>query len=126
MGSWKAHKDYRKFLREDGDEPMSANRFATIVRAERGPFHGMINLACGNVKPGARKQRFYLTFVARYHGLSRGGIRLLAHYGYLIKQTKYDDMEQAVLAKQMQRNRYETALKLRCININQFTCSPSH
>ena len=36
------------------------------------------------------KQRFYMTFVARYHGLSQLGSDLLSSMGWLVPATTYD------------------------------------
>ena len=105
MASWKSHTAYRKFLVSKADGEMDAELFDTIVSKERGPFHGFVILACGNICRAARRQRFWLTFVARFHGLARGGVRLLAHYGFLIKQTTYDKMESIILLEQNEKNR---------------------
>ena len=37
----------------------------------------------------SKKQRFYPTLVAQYHGLSKGGIDLLSSYGLLMPSTSF-------------------------------------
>ena len=78
---------------------MGVEAYKVLLEREKGHFHGFIMTSCGNISTKLRRQRFYLTFVARYHGLSRKGIELLAHFGLLVKMSTYDAMEKAALEK---------------------------
>jgi hypothetical protein len=42
---------------------------------------------------------FFTTFVARYHGLSKGGSDMLAHYGYCMRRTLYKEHRLAAIHK---------------------------
>lgn len=87
---------------------MDVGRYNAILKRERGSFHGFVITACGNISTKLRRQRFYLTFVARYHGLSRKGIELLAHFGLLVKMSTYDAMEKSAMQQQQALLRYHS------------------
>jgi hypothetical protein len=105
MGSWKVHTDYMKWKR-DGDGIMEQGEYEVMVKAEKGSFHGFILSACGNISTGCRRQRFYLTFVARFHGLSRKGMQMLGFYGLTVKVSTYDKMEKEVIEEHHKKDRY--------------------
>ena len=76
-----------------------------VVARESKNFYGWVLASCAHIRPKARKQLFYLTFVARYHGLSVTGAEILAQYGLATKRhvyTKYHD-EQLAEAKEQTR-----------------------
>jgi hypothetical protein len=59
---------------------------------ERGgrKFMGYILFACCNLSQKCLLQQFYVTFLAKFHGLSRKGMDSLAAYGYLSKRTFFN------------------------------------
>ena len=97
MATWKGNKIYRSFIRSDPDGVMDDRTFTSLMEHECGTFHGFIILTCGNINREARKERFHLSLIARYHGLSRKGLQLLSHFGFTIKMTTYDTMEKQAL-----------------------------
>ena len=107
MGSSESYKQYRSWLRRNNDGVMDVAGYNAILKRERGSFHGFVITACGNISTKLRRQRFYLTFVARYHGLSRKGIELLAHFGLLVKMSTYDAMEKSAMQQQQDLLRYQ-------------------
>ena len=64
----------------------------SIVNREAPFFYGWVMRACGRIQTKARRQLFYLSFVARYHGLSVGGQDMLAKYGGMVKRATYDKL----------------------------------
>ena len=104
MGSWKVHHDYMKWKR-NGDGILAQGEYECMVQAERGSFHGFMLGACDNISTGCRRQRFYLTFVARFHGLSRKGMQMLGFYGLTVKVSTYDKMEKEVINEHHKKDR---------------------
>ncbi len=101
MSSWSSHKIWRSYLAEDFKEDvppkLDAPRWERILKKERGPFMGFILMATCNIGNKAKEQRFYTTFLAKFYGLSRMGVEALAHFGYLMKTTLYDETVTKVL-----------------------------
>ena len=112
MGSSESYKLYRSWVRRNTDGVMDVGGYNAILKRERGSFHGFVITACGNISTKLRRQRFYLTFVARYHGLSRKGIELLAHFGLLVKMSTYDAMEKSAMQQQQALLRYQPSYLL--------------
>lgn len=109
---WRKHC---KFVKAHGICEMPPDQFAVVCKKERGKFHGYLVMATSNLRPKSKKQQFYLTFSARYHGLSRTGVRILAYYGFLTKLTQMDKLEKQELQASRQRVRYCTHFMLgRC------------
>jgi hypothetical protein len=102
MGTPESYKSYRMCCRNGNNSLMTDAEYATVLRREKGSFHGFVITACGNISTKLRRQRFYITFVARYHGLSRKGIELLGHFGLLVKITTFDIMQKNALHVQEQ------------------------
>jgi len=104
MSGPKSHKtwcDHLKSVEEHGIHVMEPAIFKPLVKREKGKWHGFVLLATANIKPKSRKQSFLVTFSARYHGLSRMGIRVLGYCGMLMKLSQYDTWE----LKQLKENR---------------------
>jgi len=105
MGSLSSSAALRTWRRVHPGTMMPRSKAEDIFKREKGSFHGFILMACGNINTGARRQRFYTTFAARYHGLSRGGLRILAYFGMAIKMTTYDIMQADRLNEQHEKTR---------------------
>lgn len=63
-----------------------------IVTRERSKFHGWIMSSCNSIGNFGKKQLFFSSFVARYHGLSRSGQDILAKFGYATSKTMHGDL----------------------------------
>jgi hypothetical protein len=96
---------FNKWKKQHPGEIAPEEMYDEFVFIEKGCFHGFILLACGNIAPKCRRQRFYPTFVARYHGLSRKGNQLLAHYGLTQKMSTFDDMEKDMIKEHKKKLR---------------------
>ena len=110
MGSRTSHEAYRSFLhnnKDDEDAYMPADEMQAILERDKGSFHGFIMISVGNISTKVRRQRFYLSFVGKFHGLSRKGLQLLSYFGILIKPTVYDAMLKDMLKEQQQACRYQ-------------------
>jgi len=69
-------------------------------------YYGFIIQAAVGLYKGARKQRFYPAFVARYHGLSRMGSDLLSSWGFTMPSTSYDRALKGVLERSVEELKY--------------------
>ena len=103
-----AHRVWRKhckFVEAHGICEMPPDEFAVICKKDRGKFHGYLVMATSNLRPKSKRQQFYLTFSARYHGLSRTGVKILSYYGFMMKLTQMDKLEKQELQASRQRVR---------------------
>ena len=105
---WRKHC---KFVKAHGICEMPPDQFAAVCKKERGKFHGYLVMATSSLRPKSKRQQFYLTFSARYHGLSRTGVRILSYYGFLMKLTQMDKLEKRELQASRQRIRYRDVLR---------------
>ena len=71
---------YYRLQKEVDDVPMSKEEFDTWVNIIGSRFHGFM-MSAQSLYNAQNKQRFYMTFVARYHGLSQTGSDLLSSVG---------------------------------------------
>lgn len=69
----------------------------TLIKREVGGFHGFVMKSCAGIGNTGKRQLFWTTFVARYHGLSRMGTELLSHYDFTTARTQYQAMKLEVL-----------------------------
>jgi hypothetical protein len=101
---WKAHK------RENGlaapETPFSEERWEAVRHKEGGAFHGFVLSVTRNVVKQARKQLFFTTFAARFHGLSRQGCELLAGFGWMMKARHYDSQEKKAVSRAVDETRF--------------------
>jgi hypothetical protein len=72
----------------------------TICTSVEGRFYGFVVQGVLDLYKGARFQRFYVTFLGQFHGLSRLGSDLLSTWGFSMPSSSYDraltlHMEQA-------------------------------
>lgn len=109
MGSNASHRALlmhrRKAREEDGPVFMSPEDEAVIIKRERSVFHGLLLLAMSNVSRAGISQGFYTSFTARFSGLSRTGMNLLAQQGFMMKTSAYDNQEKIMYAAALQKIR---------------------
>ena len=90
---------FRKLVvAHDADETVvaGADFMAKVDRSIAARFHGfMLGLQHSN---GLRRQRFFVTFMARYHGLSILGTDIVSGMGMIMPSTNYDVMMKEVVA----------------------------
>jgi hypothetical protein len=95
---------------EEKRRTLSEMEFHKLSEWEAGKFHGFILMAIGNVGNNAKKQLYYPTFSARFHGLSRQGVQLMSHFGVLLSITTYDRYQVEFLRTIETKKRYELDL----------------
>ena len=71
------------------DTTIPEDIFDDMVDALGSAYFGYIIQTVLELNAPARKQRFYATFVARYHGLSKMGIDLMSAYQFMMPPSSY-------------------------------------
>ena len=84
---------------------LSEDENLDILEREGTRFHGFVLNACGMTTAG-RKQKFYLTFVAVFHGLSKMGVNMLSAFNMLMPSSSYYRMRKELLAEAKAKVRY--------------------
>ena len=76
------------------DEP-NAELSASTVHDEASCFHGYMLHACAKVSNAGKRQLFWTTWNATFHGLSRIGLFLQSQLGFMSKPSTFDLMRDA-------------------------------
>jgi hypothetical protein len=79
----------------DASVVADAGFMATVVRDHGARFHGFMIAQAHSA--GLRTQRFFVTFMARYHGLSILGGDLLSSMGMIMPSTNFDRMMKVIV-----------------------------
>ena len=79
-----------------------------FVKSERCDFHGWAIKAIANIGNTGKHQLFFVTFVAKYHGLSRLGAEILSSYGFGTKRIQYATLVQETVATAREETRFVT------------------
>jgi hypothetical protein len=98
LASYTSHKAWKKIKAEavaagevaHGEEAAEEE----LLKRESGPFHGYVLQSCACIGNTGKRQMFFTTFVAKYHGLSRMGTEVLAHYKFMMSRGLYETMRQ--------------------------------
>ena len=105
MGTPTTMKDWNKFkARRSGlgfNVQLSEQETQEIIDREGTRFQGFVLNASGMSTAG-RKQKFYLTFVSIFHGLSKMGVNILSSFNVTMPSSSYyrmrkDEIEEAKL-----------------------------
>ena len=98
FGSQRLLSKFSKLCRQHEEDPsvVASTGFLDLATKALGPrFHGYMTSLHHN--PGLRTQRFFMTFMARYHGLSVLGGDLLSPMGMMMPSSTYDAMLKTVV-----------------------------
>ena len=93
--SYHLWRTYRKLRVEEtladavGPSTEAEVLFDRLVDHAGSKYHGYVMQSIAALHKTSKKQRFFPTLVAQYHGLSKGGIDLLASYGLLMPSTSF-------------------------------------
>jgi hypothetical protein len=60
-----------------------------ILLREKVKFHGFVLSAVHNIGNAGKGQMFFLSFTARFHGLSNMGQDIISRYGFMMKPTMF-------------------------------------
>ena len=106
-GSQRLLSKFNKLCRQHEEDPtvVASAGFMDLATKALGPrFHGYMTGL--HHSPGLRTQRFFMTFMARYHGLSVLGGDLLSPMGMMMPSSTYDAMLKTVVDIAVLRGRY--------------------
>lgn len=76
-----------------------------IVDRERTKFHGFVIKAVCDMGNLGKKQMFFTTLAAQFHGISRMGIDMQAQYGFMMPTTSFDRMRSVCVDQARERTR---------------------
>ena len=99
--------EFRKLIvaHEADNTIIAGEDFMERVRRHLGTrFHGF--MIAQSHSAALRAQRFFLTFIARYHGLSILGCDMLSSMGMIMPSTSYDRMMKEVVANAKRTARF--------------------
>jgi hypothetical protein len=69
-------------------------------------FYGFVLTSCARLKQACRRQLYWHTANAVFHGLSRSGVRMQASLGLMMKMTTFDEMRKEQIAQVNETIRY--------------------
>jgi len=91
-----------------GNASLTTIQQDTIQADNQVAFHGWLLLQINNVGSNGRMQMFYVTFIAKYYGLSREGIDLLSAYGYGVTKDMFDELRAKYKLRSESDTRYNS------------------
>jgi hypothetical protein len=106
MGSWKYNQAVRRHTREHPGEKVPLQLEVEVVDSERNSFFGWVLSSINNMGHKGKTQLFYLSFTARFHGLSIMGQSILASHGFMMKVTMYNKTRAKLLEEYEEDMRY--------------------
>jgi hypothetical protein len=89
MGSYTSYRKVRSHIADKPNERLSREDEEVIVLREKVKFHGYVISAVHNIGNTGKTQMFFLSFTAKFHGLSNMGQDMLARYGFMMKPTLF-------------------------------------
>jgi hypothetical protein len=98
-------RHYRDCLKNGGGTIgyLNTNYFISALGTK---FLGFICLALNIRGNCAREQMFFQTYAARYHGLSRSGVNMLAAIGFMMATTTLDNIAKEYHARNRAFTKY--------------------
>ena len=99
MGGWANYKQQRAFAKDNVGALAPHDLEDKIIGSEKNAFYGWVVSSVANIGSKGNKQLFYMSFTARFHGLSTTGMSILASYGSMMKETTYNRVRQDLLAE---------------------------
>ncbi len=93
------------YCRPAGVAAIADSEWHELERTSLVPFHGWVLQAAAQLKWGAKKQMWFLTFMAEFKGLSRSGRKLFARMGNFTTERFSDVRQERMLARQAERTR---------------------
>jgi hypothetical protein len=103
---------------------LSETHFGQMVERDGGCFHGFVLMGVGNVGSNGKRQLYYPTFSARFHGLSRQGVQLMSHFGGMMSITTYDRHQALFLTAIRTMNQYGLVLLHTVVVVRLFVRTP--
>lgn len=102
LSSWSAHKKWKQIkarVTADPEDQATPEEEEHLTSKERNDFHGWVIKAVANIGNTGKHQLFFVSFVAKYHGISNMGNEILAQYGYGTQRSQYTTLVQETIAR---------------------------
>jgi hypothetical protein len=96
----------------DVSEKVTAAEYDKMLERDGGCFHGFVLMGVGNVGKNGKRQLYYPTFSARFHGLSRQGVQLMSHFGGFMSISTYDRHQAMFLTNIRAMHKYTHVIRL--------------
>ena len=97
MGSYNSLRIKRSFVKANPNTQLPASMAQQIVDADGQVFCAWVLTAINNMGRHGKRQMFFISFTATFHGLARMGMSILSNYGFMMKKTMYDYTREALL-----------------------------
>ena len=94
-----SYRRWTNLLSENEGGALSAQVQRELIKANINGFVGWLLLHIGGIGTKGRRQRFYLTYVLQYYGLSREGIDVNHSMGYGVSLDMFDKMRDDCVIK---------------------------
>lgn len=101
-----SYRRWTNLLSENEGGALSAQVQRELIKANINGFVGWLLLHIGGIGTKGRRQRFYLTYVLQYYGLSREGIDVNHSMGYGVSLDMFDKMRDDCVIKSTEMSRY--------------------
>lgn len=89
MGSYTSSRQLKSHVRHLPNQLLPIVVEEEILRREKVKFHGFVLSAIHNIGDTGKGQMFFLSFTARFHGLSNMGQDIISRYGFMMKPTMF-------------------------------------
>ena len=92
---------------DDGpDRVMTTEEFYNAFEPTTRSFYGFLLTSCARLNQRCRRQLYWHTANAVFHGLSRSGVKVQASLGLMMKLSSFDDMRKQHISKVGETIRY--------------------
>ena len=91
-----------------GQREMTSFENDSIVGKIEVKFYGYLLVALRTMTQSCNQHMFYLTHVAKYHGMSRLGVGIQAALGWALPLSTYDDRLKSFRSRKQQERKYIT------------------
>lgn len=108
-----SYRRWTNLLSENEGGALSAQVQRELIKANINGFVGWLLLHIGGIGTKGRRQRFYLTYVLQYYGLSREGIDVNHSMGYGVSLDMFDKMRDDCVIKSTEMSRYTVTHRIK-------------
>lgn len=108
-----SYRRWTNLLSENEGGALSAQVQRELIKANINGFVGWLLLHIGGIGTKGRRQRFYLTYVLQYYGLSREGIDVNHSMGYGVSLDMFDKMRDDCVIKSTEMSRYNVTHRIK-------------
>ena len=101
-----SYRRWKNMLYENEGGALSDEQQDELIKNNVNGFVGWLLLHIGGIGTKGRRQRFYITYLLQYFGLSRDGIDVNHSMGYGVSLDMFDKMRDDCVTKSTELSRY--------------------